>query len=224
MKRLFLVLLGFLMSVGMAFAAVDINSADEKGLDAIKGVGPVKAKAIIDERKKNGPFKSLDDVATRVSGIGEKTVADWKKDGSVTVSGGITPVKADTKKDAPKAAASTPAPAPAPAAAASAAPKPVAAAPAPAMAAKSDEKKDAPKADAKPDPKKEAADRKAAEKKAKEEKAAADKKAKEDKKAADKKAKEDAKKAKDDAKKAKDAPKSDDKKDSKDAPKADAKK
>ena len=60
MKRLFLVLLGFLMSVGMAFAAVDINSADEKGLDAIKGVGPVKAKAIIDERKKNGPFKSLE--------------------------------------------------------------------------------------------------------------------------------------------------------------------
>ena len=85
MKKILLAIVAFFMTVGMAFAAVDINSADEKGLDAIKGVGPAKAKLIVDERKKNGPYKSLDDVATRVKGIGEKTVAGWKKDGSVTI-------------------------------------------------------------------------------------------------------------------------------------------
>jgi len=103
MKNILLALVAFFMTVGMAFAAVDINSADEKGLDAIKGVGPAKAKLIVDERKKNGPYKSLDDLAARVKGIGEKTVAGWKKDGSVTTSGGSTPAKAEAKKDAPKA-------------------------------------------------------------------------------------------------------------------------
>ena len=78
---------------------------DEAALDAIKGVGPAKAKAIVEERKKNGPFKSLDDVSARVKGIGEKTVAGWKKDGSVSVGGGGAPAKADAKKEkaAPRA-------------------------------------------------------------------------------------------------------------------------
>ena len=103
MKRILLALVAFFITCGLAFAAVDINSADEKGLDAIKGVGPAKAKLIVEERKKNGPYKSLDDVATRVKGIGEKTVAGWKKDGSVSVSGGsATSTKAEAKKDAPK--------------------------------------------------------------------------------------------------------------------------
>ena len=110
MKSILLALVAFLMTIGMAFAAVNINSADQAGLDSIKGVGPAKAKLIMDERAKNGPFKSLDDVAARVKGIGEKTVAGWKKDGSVvTGSGGAgaaTP-KADAKKaDMAKAGAS----------------------------------------------------------------------------------------------------------------------
>jgi competence protein ComEA len=106
MKKILLALFAFFVTCGLAFAAVDINSADEAALDAIKGVGPAKAKAIVEERKKNGPFKSLDDVSARVKGIGEKTVAGWKKDGSVSVSGGsAAPAKADAKKEkaAPKA-------------------------------------------------------------------------------------------------------------------------
>ena len=125
MKKILLALFAFFVTCGLAFAAVDINSADETGLDAIKGVGPAKAKAIVEERKKNGPFKSLDDVAARVKGIGDKTVAGWKKDGSVSISGGTSaPAKADAKKDAPKADTKKDAP-------------------------KADEKKDAPKADEK---------------------------------------------------------------------------
>ena len=96
----------------LAFAAVDINSANEAELDKIHGVGPVKAKAIVEERKKNGPFKSLDDVATRVKGIGDKTVAAWKKSGDVTIGGGAAPSKAAAAKTAPPAPAATPAPAP----------------------------------------------------------------------------------------------------------------
>ncbi len=53
---------------------VDINSADAKALDeALEGVGPKKAEAIVADRNKNGPFKSLDDL-TRVKGISAKTV------------------------------------------------------------------------------------------------------------------------------------------------------
>lgn len=138
MKKILLAIVAFFMTVGMAFAAVDINSADEKGLDAIKGVGPAKAKLIVDERKKNGPYKSLDDVATRVKGIGEKTVAGWKKDGSVSISGGSTPTKSEAKKeDKPKADAGK-----------KDAPK--------TDAMKADGKKDAPKADAKAEMKKDA--------------------------------------------------------------------
>lgn len=111
MKRILAALFAFFLTCGLAFAAVDINSADEAALDAIKGVGPAKAKAIVDERKKNGPFKSLDDVAARVKGIGEKTVAGWKKDGSVSVGGGgVATTRADAKKDAPKADAKKDAP------------------------------------------------------------------------------------------------------------------
>jgi competence protein ComEA len=144
MKKILLALLAFFVTCGLAFAAVDINSADEAGLDVIKGVGPAKAKAIVEERKKNGPFKSLDDVAARVKGIGEKTVAAWKKDGSVSVSGGSTvPVKAEAKKDAAKADAKKDAPKAD--AAKKDAPK---ADEKKADAKKADAKKDAPKADA----------------------------------------------------------------------------
>ena len=53
---------------------VDINSADADALDAaLQGVGPKKAEAIVADRNKNGPFKSLDDL-TRVKGISAKTV------------------------------------------------------------------------------------------------------------------------------------------------------
>ena len=135
MKKLLLVLMGWLMMVGMAFAAVDINSADEKGLDAVKGIGAVKAKAIVDERKKNGPFKSLDDVEKRVKGIGPATIAQWQKDGSVSVGGGA-PAKADAKKADAKADAKKDAP------------KADAKGDAKKADAKADAKKDAPKADA----------------------------------------------------------------------------
>jgi competence protein ComEA len=58
-------------------AKVNLNSADEAALTALKGIGKVKAKAILDYRQNNGPFKTVDEL-TKVKGIGEKTVANLR--------------------------------------------------------------------------------------------------------------------------------------------------
>jgi competence protein ComEA len=52
-------------------------------LESLNGIGPVKAKAIIDYRSKNGAFKTVDDLK-KVSGIGDKTLEKLKKDISIT--------------------------------------------------------------------------------------------------------------------------------------------
>jgi competence protein ComEA len=53
---------------------VDVNSADAETISAeLKGIGLAKAKAIVEYRKKHGPFRSADDL-TLVKGIGERTV------------------------------------------------------------------------------------------------------------------------------------------------------
>jgi competence protein ComEA len=54
-----------------AMAAVDINKADVAQLSKeLKGIGPAKAKAIVEYRTKNGAFKNADDLL-KVKGIGE---------------------------------------------------------------------------------------------------------------------------------------------------------
>lgn len=55
-----------------AWAAVEINTADEAALDGIAGIGPATSKAILEERKKNGNFRDWADLEQRVRGIGEK--------------------------------------------------------------------------------------------------------------------------------------------------------
>lgn len=50
---------------------VNINSADEKALASVKGIGKKKAKTIVDYRIKNGNFKSVDDLKN-VKGIKQK--------------------------------------------------------------------------------------------------------------------------------------------------------
>ncbi len=53
---------------------VDINTADAETIAAeLKGVGPTKAKAIVEYREKHGPFKTADDLSL-VKGIGDRTV------------------------------------------------------------------------------------------------------------------------------------------------------
>lgn len=63
-------------SLGAAAAdPVNLNSADAATLaDAIVGIGPVKAAAIVAYRETHGPFKTVDDLLL-VKGIGEATLA-----------------------------------------------------------------------------------------------------------------------------------------------------
>lgn len=54
---------------------VDINSADEKTLDELPGVGPATAQSIIEYRQGKGPFRSVDDLE-EVTGIGPATLEE----------------------------------------------------------------------------------------------------------------------------------------------------
>ena len=60
-----------------AAGLVNINTASSAELQTLSGIGPSVAQSIIDERTKNGPFASVDDLM-RVSGIGEKKLAKIK--------------------------------------------------------------------------------------------------------------------------------------------------
>lgn len=51
---------------------VNINTASEKELQQLAGVGPKTAKAIVEYRKKNGNFKTAEDLM-KVKGVGKKT-------------------------------------------------------------------------------------------------------------------------------------------------------
>lgn len=53
---------------------VDVNTADAETISTeLKGIGLSKARAIVEYRKKHGPFRSADDLSL-VKGIGERTV------------------------------------------------------------------------------------------------------------------------------------------------------
>ena len=180
MKKILLALLASMALSFSAFAAVNINTATLAELESLKNIGPVKAQAIIDYRKKNGGFKTAADL-NNVPGIGDKTMEKLGSD--ISVSGTTTPVAAtakadkpaakDMKKDAPvkemaKKDSATPA-----------------------ATVKVDDKAAVKPADAAKEDKKAAADKAKADKAA----AKADKKAVADKAKADKKAAADAKKA-----------------------------
>lgn len=56
---------------------ININTADQKELEKIKGVGPSIAGRIIEYRENNGAFKSIDEIK-KVRGIGDKTFEKMK--------------------------------------------------------------------------------------------------------------------------------------------------
>ncbi len=62
------------LSFNLFAAPVNINTADAKTLATnINGVGDKKAEAIVQYRKKHGPFKSADELA-KVKGIGPNLI------------------------------------------------------------------------------------------------------------------------------------------------------
>lgn len=67
----------FSLATGFAHAnessAVNINTADVATLASLNGIGESKAQAIVAYRDENGPFQSVEDLAS-VKGIGARTV------------------------------------------------------------------------------------------------------------------------------------------------------
>jgi len=94
MKKLLLAFITFVISTSIAMAAVNLNTATKDDLDKVKGIGPVKAQSIIDYRKKNGPFKSVDELEN-VKGFGSKSVNKVRSELTVN---GVTNTKPATVK------------------------------------------------------------------------------------------------------------------------------
>ncbi|RFA36352.1 hypothetical protein CAI16_04815 [Virgibacillus dokdonensis] len=58
---------------------IRINQATVEEIEALNGIGPAKAEAIVQYRDENGPFQQIEDLL-EVSGIGEKTLESLEDD------------------------------------------------------------------------------------------------------------------------------------------------
>lgn len=96
MKKLLALLLTACLS-STAFAAINLNTATPQQLEEVKGLGPVKAKAIVDYRSKNGAFKTYADLE-KVPGIGPKLLEKLK--GELVLTGAAAPAKPAAAKPA----------------------------------------------------------------------------------------------------------------------------
>lgn len=99
MKKVILASILFFSFTFNALSAVNLNTATVDQLEALNGVGPAKAQAIVEYRKKNGNFKSVDDL-NNVPGFGEKTLKKLKPE--LTVSGNTTATPAAKPMEKPK--------------------------------------------------------------------------------------------------------------------------
>jgi competence protein ComEA len=70
MRRILAAIIGWLFAAGVAAAPVDANTASREALQTIRGIGPVTAARIVEERRRQ-PFRDPQDLARRVKGIGE---------------------------------------------------------------------------------------------------------------------------------------------------------
>ena len=109
-KKLMLGIATLAATMSFAFAQVDVNKADAAALDSVKGIGPAKSAAILEERKK-GEFKDWADFEQRVKGVGGKNAAKLSEAGlqvnGKSKEGATAAAKPKADKAAPKAS-STP--------------------------------------------------------------------------------------------------------------------
>jgi competence protein ComEA len=82
MKKILFTTLALISLSFSAIAGVNINTASQAELESLNGIGPAKAKAIIDYRKKNGAFKTVNDLE-KVNGIGQATLKNIRKEVSI---------------------------------------------------------------------------------------------------------------------------------------------
>jgi competence protein ComEA len=91
-------------TMGLAFAQVDVNKADQPALNGVKGIGPAMSKRILDERKK-GDFKDWNDLENRVKGMKEKKAAKLSAAGLQVNGKSLPNAPMASGKDAAKATA-----------------------------------------------------------------------------------------------------------------------
>ena len=101
LKHLVPTLIATLLMVQVVHAEpVNVNTADATALaKALNGIGPAKAKAIVSYREKNGPFKSVDQLAM-VEGITQKLIDKNRADIRLGVADKAAPAAAPAAKPA----------------------------------------------------------------------------------------------------------------------------
>ncbi len=78
MKKLFLIIATFLVFSGFSYAGVNVNTATQSELETLQGIGPAKARAIIEYRETQGTFASKDDLVN-VDGVGPGTLKQLRE-------------------------------------------------------------------------------------------------------------------------------------------------
>ncbi len=83
MKSLFTgIIVAFFIFAGPTYAEVNINTATQAELETLPGIGPAKARAIVEYRDANGKFVSVDGLSD-VDGVGQGTMKQLRN--SITV-------------------------------------------------------------------------------------------------------------------------------------------
>jgi competence protein ComEA len=103
MQRL-LSAIALMLCSGIALAAINLNTATKEELVALPGIGPAKAQAILDHRKTNGAFKSVEELKD-VKGIGAKRYEKLK--GEFVVQGAVPAKPTAASKGTPQVAAAS---------------------------------------------------------------------------------------------------------------------
>ncbi len=90
-----------LASIGGALASpINVNTATQSELESIKGIGPAKAKTIINERLDGGHFQDANDLQKRVRGIGIRSVEKMVDNGlTIEAPGSFREPNGRTKKE-----------------------------------------------------------------------------------------------------------------------------
>jgi len=88
-------------SIGSVLASpINVNTATQSELESIKGIGPAKAKTIINERLDGGHFQDANDLQKRVRGIGMRSVEKMVDNGlTIEAPGSFREPNGRTKKE-----------------------------------------------------------------------------------------------------------------------------
>ncbi len=77
------------LSTGSAHA-LELNTATQRQLEQLDGIGATMARRIVEERRRDGDFRHWDDLRQRVRGISQDKAGQWSDQG-LTVAGEFHP-------------------------------------------------------------------------------------------------------------------------------------